>query len=113
MRLKKMANFSKNVIKKDDKIVNNYIVLTGNLCKDFSTNDKKNVARNRIAVYQGADKEALFINIATFDAANVDYSFNLKKGEAVQIRGYLSSSSYNGKQTFTIIFDRICKTFED
>ena len=92
-----MANFSKNVITKDKKIVNNYIVLTGNLCK----------------VYQGADKEALFINIVTFDAANVDYSFSLKKGEAVQIRGSLSSSSYNGKQAYTIIFDRICKTFED
>lgn len=108
-----MANFSKNVITKDDKIVNNYIVLTGNLCEAFSTNNKKNVARSRIAVYQGAEKEAIFINIATFDAANIDYSLNLKKGEAVQIRGTLSSSSYDGKQTFTIIFDRICKTFED
>lgn len=108
-----MANFSKNVITKDDKIVNNYIVLTGNLCKDFKTNDKKSVAKSRIACYQGADKEALFINIATFDAANIEYSVNLKKGEAVQIRGCLSSSMYDGKQTFTIIFDRICKTFED
>lgn len=108
-----MANFSKNVITKDDKIVNNYIVLTGNLCKDFSTNNTKNVARNRIAVYQGANKEALFINVATFDAANIESSMNLKKGEAVQIRGTLSSSSYDGKQTFTVIFDRICKTFED
>lgn len=108
-----MANFSKNVITKDDKIVNNYIVLTGNLCKDFKTNDKKSVSKSRIACYQGADKEALFINIATFDAAAIDYSFNLKKGEAVQIRGYLSSSNYDGKQSFTVIFDRICKTFED
>lgn len=108
-----MANFSKNVITKEDKIVNNYIVLTGNLCKDFKTNDKKSVAKSRIACYQGAEKEAIFINIATFDAANIDYSLNLKKGEAVQIRGKLSSSSYDGKQTFTIIFDRICKTFED
>ena len=108
-----MANFSKNVITKDDKIVNNYIVLTGNLCKDFSTNKNQNVARGRIAVYQGAEKEALFINIATFDAASIDYSLNLKKGEAVQIRGSLSSSNYDGKRMFTIIFDRICKTFED
>lgn len=108
-----MANFSKNVITKDDKIVNNYIILMGNLCKDFSTNDKKNVARSRLAVYQGAEKEAIFINIATFGAANIDSSLNLKKGEAVQIRGNLSSSSYNGKQVFTVIFDRICKTFED
>lgn len=108
-----MANFSKNVITKDDKIVNNYIVLTGNLCKDFKTNDKKSVSKSRIACYQGAEKEALFIDIATFDAANIDYSMNLKKGEAIQIRGRLSSSTYDGKQTFTIIFDRICKTFED
>jgi single-stranded DNA-binding protein len=108
-----MANFSKNVITKDDKIVNNYIVLTGNLCKDFKTNDKKSVAKSRIACYQGADKEALFINVATFDAANIDFSMNLKKGEAVQIRGSLSSSTHDGKQTFSIIFDRICKTFED
>ena len=108
-----MANFSKNVITKDDKIVNNCIVLTGNLCKDFSTNDKKNVARSRIAVYQGEEKAAIFINIATFDAENIDYSLNLKKGEAVQIRGYLSSSIVYDKKVLTIIFDRICKTFED
>ena len=108
-----MANFSKNVITKDDKIVNNYIVLTGNLCKDFKTNDKTSVAKSRIACYQGAEKEAIFIDIATFDAANIDYSLNLKKGEAVQIRGRLSSSSCYGKRTFTIIFDRICKIFED
>lgn len=108
-----MANFSKNVITTDDKIVNNYIVLTGNLCKDFNTNDKKNVARSRIAAYQGANKEAVFLDIATFDAANIDYSLNLKKGEAVQIKGKLSALSYDGKQKFKIIFDRICKVFED
>lgn len=108
-----MAQFSKNVIKKDDKIVNNYVVLSGNLCKNFKTNDKKNVAKSRMACYQGTEKEALFIDIATFDAANIDYSTELKKGEAVQIKGLLTASTYKDKTSYTIVFDRICKTFED
>ena len=109
-----MANFNEKTIKdKNGDIVNNYVIISGRLGKDFIP--FSGGERTSLAFYVGGDKDDAWIDIKTFTAGITE---GFKKGDAVQIKGRLSLSRYkdkdgNEKSSFVIIFDRIEKVFAD
>ena len=109
-----MANFNEKTIKdKNGDIVNNYVIISGRLGKDFIA--FSGGERASLAFYVGGDKDDAWIDIKTFTSGITE---GFKKGDAVQIKGRLSLSRYkdrdeNEKNSFVIIFDRIEKVFAD
>ena len=110
-----MATFNEKTIKdKSGDIVNNYVIISGRLGKDFTP--FSGGERSSLAFYVGGDKDDAWIDIKTFITAGITKGF--KKGDAVQVKGRLSLSRYkdrdgNEKSSFVIIFDRIEKVFVD
>ena len=110
-----MATFNEKTIKdKSGDIVNNYVIISGRLGKDFIP--FSGGERASLAFYVGSDKDDAWIDIKTFITSGITKGF--KKGDAVQIKGRLSLSRYkdkdgNEKSSFAIIFDRIEKVFAD
>lgn len=109
-----MAKFNEKTIKdKNGDIVNNYVIISGRLGKDFIP--FSGGERSSLAFYVGSDKDDAWIDIKTFTPGITE---GFKKGDAVQIKGRLSLSQYkdkdgNEKNSFVIIFDRIEKVFAD
>lgn len=109
-----MANFNEKTIKnKNGDVVNNYVIISGRLGKDFIPFSAGE--RASMAFYVGSDKDDAWIDIKTFTQ---DITKGFKKGDAVQIKGRLSLSRYkdgdgNEKSSFIIIFDWIEKVFVD
>ena len=109
-----MANFNEKTIKdKNGDIVNNYVIISGQLGKDFIP--FSGGERSSLAFYVGRDKDDAWIEIKTFTSGITE---GFKKGDAVQIKGRMSLSRYkdrdgNEKNSFVIIFDRIEKVFAD
>ena len=109
-----MANFNEKTIKdKSGDIVNNYVIISGRLGKDFIP--FSGGERASLAFYVGGDKDDAWIDIKTFTSGITE---GFKKGDAVQIKGRLSPSRHkdrygNEKSSFVIIFDRIEKVFAD
>ena len=100
-----MATFNEKTIKdKNGDIVNNYVIISGRLGKDFIP--FSGGERTSLAFYVGGNKDDAWIDIKTFTPGITE---GFKKGDAVQIKGRLSLSLYN----FVIIFDRIEKVFAD
>ena len=109
-----MAAFNEKTIKdKNGDIVNNYVIISGWLGKDFIP--FIGGERASLAFYVGGDKDDAWIDIKTFTSGITE---GFKKGDAVQIKGRLSISRYkdrdgNEKSSFVIIFDRIEKVFAE
>ena len=109
-----MATFNEKTIKdKNGDIVNNSVIISGRLGKDFIP--FSGGERVSLAFYVCGDKDDAWIDIKTFTSGITE---GFKKGDAVQIKGRLSLSRYNDKDgneksSFVIIFDRIEKVFAD
>lgn len=109
-----MAAFNEKTIKnKNGDIVNNYVIISGRLGKDFIPFSGGELSS--LAFYVGGDKDDAWIDIKTFTSGITE---GFKKGDAVQIKGRLSLSRYkdkggNEKSSFVIIFDRIEKVFAE
>lgn len=109
-----MATFNEKTIKdKNGDIVNNYVIISGRLGKDFIPFNGGE--RSSLAFYVRSDEDDAWIDIKTFTSG---ITKGLKKGDAVQIKGRLSLYRYkdrdgNEKNSFVIIFDRIEKVFAE
>ena len=109
-----MATFNEKTIKdKNGNIVNNYVIISGRLGKDFIPFNGGE--RSSLAFYVRSDEDDAWIDIKTFTHSITKGS---KKGDAVQIKGRLSRYRYKDRDgnvmcSSVIIFDRIEKVFAD
>lgn len=109
-----MVTFNEKTIKdKNGDIVNNYVIISGRLGRDFIP--FSGGERTSMAFYVGGDKDDAWIDIKTFTSGITE---GFKKGDAVQIKGRLSLSQYkdkdgNEKCSLVIIFDRLEKVFAE
>jgi len=78
----------------------NNVILTGHLVKDIElrkTQNNKSVASFTIAVSNGKDKNADFINCVAWEKTAELLSQYVKKGHKIGVQGKVSTRSYDDK----------------
>ena len=79
----------------------NQVILTGHLVKDIElrkTQNNKSVASFTIAVSNGKDKNADFINCVAWEKTAELLSQYVKKGHKIGVQGKISTRSYTNRE---------------
>lgn len=77
----------------------NNVIFSGNLVEDvkiLESKDGKNFASGKFGMWQGSDKESLFINFVAFNKVGEYLALNGKKGMEIIVTGSFSESKSIG-----------------
>ena len=94
----------------------NSITITGNIGRDGETKDgdRRTYATSRMGVYQGKDKDTLWLSLTAFSGFAVEDLGKVVKGQRVTVTGRLSFRTYttqdgDERQDWGVIVENVDK----